>query len=188
MLEPQEVIRQMQEIAPSVDLSQFPNIRSAFIYVTSYISKLLQNGDFYAIKRSCIEQILTPNGAQLSPEMVQEIKATNNLNDLLDVLTISPYWSWLDLRLLESMVVASGSVVAINLLTNYNNFIYSKKLLEVLPSFPNREFREAYHSKLIPIIRKDLEEITIADLLKHRSELETVIMDLGRGILTLQKC
>ena len=191
MLDPNKVDQHVQqkdseEIAPpSFDKSQFTNVRTAFVYLTSNVGKLLQNADFYAIRRSCIEQINTPNGAQLSPDMVQKIKTANNLNALLDTLAESPYWSWIDLRLLEAMVTASGSSVAKNLLTSYQNGVFSKKLIEVLPSLPNREIREAYYSKIVSKIKKDLDQITVSDLLKFQTELETVIMDIKNGTCAL---
>ena len=189
LVEPQEVyqhVKKKELIAiPSFDKSQFDNVRTAFVYLTSNVGKLLQNEEFYAIRRSCIEQINTPSGAQLSPDMVQKIKTANNLNILLDTLADSPYWSWIDLRLLEAMVTASGSRVAKDLLASYQNGIFSKKLIEVLPSVPNREIKEAYYSKIVSKIKKDLDQITVSDLLQFKSQLETVIMDITSGTCSL---
>ena len=178
-------MQEKQETVPSFEISNFDSIREAYIYLTSNVNKLLQKEDFYAIRRSCIEQINTPNGAQLSPEMVQKIKAANHLNTLLDTLAESPYWSWIDLRLLEAMVTASGSSVAKDLLTKYRNAVFSKKLLEVLPSVPNIEIRDAYYSKIASKFQKDLEHIMVSDLLQFKSQLETVIMDITSGTCAL---
>ena len=178
-------MQETQDIVPSFDISKFDSIRQAYIYLTSNVSKLLQKEDFYAIRRSCIEQINTPSGAQLSSDMVQKIKTANNLNSLLDTLAESPYWSWIDLRLLEAIVTASGSNVANDLLSKYRNAVFSKKLLEVLPSVPNKEIRDAYYSKIVSKIQKDLDQITVSDLLKFQSQLETVIMDVKNGTCAL---
>ena len=178
-------MQEKHEIIPSFDISNFDSIREAYIYLTSNVSKLLQNADFYVIRRSCIEQINTPNGAQLSPEMVHKIKAANHLNTLLDTLAESPYWSWIDLRLLEAMVTASGSSVAKDILIKYRNAVFSKKLLEVLPSVPNIEIRDAYYSKIASKFQKDLEHVMVSDLLQFKSELETVIMDITSGTCSL---
>ena len=172
---------------PSFHTSQFNNVRTAFVYLTSNVSRLLQKEDFCIIRRSCLEQINTPGGVQLSSDMVQKIKAANNLNALLDTLAESPYWSWIDLRLLEAMVTASSSSVAKDLLTSYQNGVFSKKLLEVLPNVPNKEVREEYYSKVVSKIKKDLEQITVSDLLEFQSELETVIMDLKGGTCALTR-
>ena len=181
-LESQKVIK--SEETARFEWSQCSSISEAFLYLTSNISKLLQKEDFYSIRRSCIEQINTPSGAQLSPDMVQKIKSTKDLDSLLDTVAMSPYWSWIDLRLLEAMVTASGSLRAKALLTDYRNVVFSKKLIEVLPT-PNREIRDAYYSKIVSKIRKDLEWITIYDLLQYQSQLETVIMDLKNGTCSL---
>ena len=169
----------------SFDMAKFSSIREAFISLTANVSKLLQTEDFYAIRRSCIEQINTPSGAQLSDELVQKIKTASNLNVLLDILVDSPYWSWIDLRLLEAMVAASGSAVAKDLLTKYRNAVFSKKLLEVLPSVPNKEVKDSYYAKIVSKIKKDVDEITVFDLMEFQSELETVIMDIKVGTCAL---
>ena len=173
-----------QEATLSFDISKFDSIREAFISLTSNVSRLLQNEYFPPIRRSCIEQMKTPRGAQLSPDMIQKIKAANDLNALLDILVDCPYWSWIDLRLLEAMVAASGSSVAKGFVTSYRNAIFSKKLLEVL-NIPNTEHKDAYYSKIVSKVQKDIEQITVSDLLKFQYHLETVIMGLANGTCLL---
>ena len=176
-------MQKKQESTQRFDISNSYSITEAFISLTTNISKLLQNEDFYAIRRSCIAQMKTPNGAQLSPDMIQKIKAANNLNALLDILVDCPYFSWIDLRLLEAMVAASGLSDAKDSLNNYRNAIFSKKLLEVLPSIPNTEAKDAYYSKIVSKVQKDVEQIIVSDLIKFQSQLETVIMDIENGSL-----
>ena len=117
--------------------------------------------------------------------MEQKITSTDNLNVLLDTLALSPYWSWIDLRLLEATVVASGSVVAKHLLTSYKNAVFSKKLIDVIPEIPSKEVKDEYYTKIFSKFDKEFEEITIFDLLKRKSQLETVIMDLKKGTCAL---
>ena len=178
-------VQKNQEATLSFDITEFDSIREAFISLTSSISRLLQNEYFPPIRRSCIEQMKTPSGAQLSPDMIQKIKAANDLNALLDILVDCPYWSWIDLRLLEAMVAASGSSVAKGFINSYRNAIFSKKLLEVLPSIPNTEVKDAYYSKIVSKVQKDVEQITVSDLLKFQYHLETVIMGLANGTCSL---
>ena len=187
-LESQEVNQQLQknqEIVSSFDISQFTSIREAFVSLTANVSKLLQSEDFYAIRRSCIEQIHTPSGAQLSSDMVQKIKIATDLNALLDTLADSPYWSWIDLRLLETMVAASGSHAAKDLIISYQKSVFSKRLIDVLPSIPNNEASDAFYSKIVSKVHKDIKEVTVFDLLRFQTELETVIMGLKSGTCAL---
>ena len=146
----------------------------------------MRKADFYIIRRSCLEQINTPNGAQLLPEDVASIKASKNIDELLDVLAVSAYWSWIDVRLLEAMVAASNNTKAINLIDRYKNVIFKKKLKDVLPDAPGKEVKEAYYTKIVSKVNKDPNDITVEDLLKFQSQLETVIMDIKNGVCILE--
>ena len=180
-----EISQPVQERPLNSALAEFENITEAFLFLTSNISKLLQSGDFYTIRRACIEQTNTPNGAQLSSATMEKITSASKLNILLDTLALSPYWSWIDLRLLQAMVVASGSLVAKSLLTTYKNVVFSKKLIDVMADIPSKEVKDEYYTKIISKFGKELEEITIFDLLKRQSQLETVIMELKKGTCAL---
>ena len=169
-----------------VDFNQFKSVTQAFLTLTSKLTKLLRKADFHIIRRSCIEQISTPNGAQLLPEDVSAIKSSKNIDELLDVLAFSAYWSWIDVRLLEAVVTASDNMNAINLIEKYKDAIFQRKLKEILPDAPGKEIKEAYYSKIVSKVNKDPNDITVADLLKFQSQLETVIMDIKKGVCVLE--
>ena len=169
-----------------VDFNQFKSVTQAFLTLTSKLTRLLRKADFHIIRRSCIEQINTPNGAQLLQEDVSAIKISKNTDELLDVLAISAYWSWIDVRLLEAMVTASDNMNAINLIKNYKDAIFQRKLKEILPDAPGKEIKEAYYTKIVSKVDKDPNDITVADLLKFQSQLETVIMDIKKGVCVLE--
>ena len=164
-------------------MPEFGSITEAFVYLTSNISKQLQNVNFYIIRRACIEQINTPNGAQLAPDMKKRVLQAHDLNALLDTLADSPYWNWIDLRLLKAIVVASGT--STNLINSYEKQVFSKKLIEVISSIPSKEVSDENYKKIVSKFGKHLEEITIFDLLQLKSRLETVIMDLKTGTCVL---
>ena len=172
-----------------VNFYQFKSVTTAFVTLTSKLTRLLRKADFHIIRRSCIEQINTPNGAQLLPEDISAIKTSKNIDELLDVLAISAYWSWIDefdVRLLEAMVTASDNTNAINLIEKYKDSIFKKKLKEILPDAPGKEIKEAYYTKIVSKDDKDPNDITVADLLKFQSQLETVIMDIKKGVCILE--
>ena len=108
------------------------------MFLTSQLKLLLAKTDFSNIKRSCIEQISTPSGAQLPPKLVVKVKSCEKIEMLFEVLAESPYWSWIDVRLLKVMAAASGLVEAIQLLSNYKKTIFSKQLFDILPNAPSK--------------------------------------------------
>ena len=179
-------VHEKQEEISQPDFSKFTNISSAFISLTSSVTTYLENAKFSVIRRACISQIKSPNGAQLPPDVVRKIQNAENLDDLLDIIAATEYWSWIDLRLLEALVVASGSPTAQDIVNKYKENVYTKKLIDVLPKAPSKEVRDAYFAKVISKVGKSSDEITVADLIEFRSKLENVIMDINNGSCVLE--
>jgi len=175
-----------EEDLSNVDFDQFSSVTKAFVYLTSKMTKLLRNADFFIVRRACIEQIHTPSGAQLSQDVVKDIKASKNIDMIFDTLAESPFWSWIDIRLLEVMAVSSDIKKAVILLESYKNAIFAKKLKDLLPNLPSKEVKEEYYSKIVSKLNKDPNEVTVWDLLEFQSQLEEVIMDIRKGVCILE--
>ena len=169
-----------------INFSQFESVTEAFVTLTSKLTRLLRKADFHIIRRSCIEQINTPNGAQLPPRDVSAIKSSKNIDELLDVLASSAYWSWIDVRLLQAMVTASDNTSAIMYIKNYKSAVFKKKLKDILPDAPSKEIKDAYYTKVVSKFNEDADDITVEDLLKLQSQLEAVIMDIKKGVCILE--
>jgi len=169
-----------------VDFHQFSSVSKAFLCLTSNMTKLLRVADFFIVRRACIEQINTPDGAQLTEKDVTGINESHNIDVLLDILARSPYWSWIDVRLLEAMAVSSDIKQADMLLERYKNAIFKKKLKDVLPNAPSIQIKEEYYTKVVSKLNKDPNDVTVQDLLAFRKQLEKVIMDIKNGICILE--
>ena len=169
-----------------VDFNQFSSVAGAFLHLTSNMTILLRCADFSIVRRACIEQINTPSGAQLPQEVVSDIKSSMNIDKIFDTLAESPYWSWIDLRLLEAMAASSNMKQAKLLLERYKNAIFTKKLKELLPNAPSKEVKEEYYTKVVSKLNKDPDEVTVQDLLDFRQQLEEVILDIKKGVCILE--
>ena len=170
---------------PLPDFTTFKKVSSAFLRLASDVLEYLKMADFTTLRRACILQTKTPSGAQFTPDIEEKIKSSANLDDLLDVLADSPYWSWIDLRLLEALVDASRSSKGETLIANYKEAIFSRKLIDVLPNAPSKEIKSKYYMKIVSKLEKEADDITVGDLLEFRSKLEVVIMDINNGSCVL---
>ena len=83
-------------------------IHTAFQTLTGRITDILAAKDFKKLRRACYQEIRAPTST-LPESLVQELKPTKSLDDMLDVLALSPYWNWFDTRLLQALVNSSGS-------------------------------------------------------------------------------
>ena len=146
---------------------------------------LLKKANCGDLRRACIAQMHNPDGAELTPNVVEKISLTQNIDDLFDLLVRTPYWSWIDIRILEMMVAASGISLAVNLLDNYKAVIFSKRLIDLLPNVFGKEIDKERYIKLTSKIRKDPKEMTVSDLLELQSKLEIDVMNIKKGICIL---
>ena len=158
-------------------------IGEAFIFLTTKLKGILTRSSLSDIRLSCINQINTPNGAQLSDKLKNSIKGTETLDALFGVLCDCQYWSWLDIRLIKAMAIASDSVKANNLVRSYERVIFQRKLSEVLPIAPIKRnlSPQEYYTTVISKVNLQLHD-PIEKLLIHQSQLETVIMDIKIGL------
>ena len=150
------------------------------------MTNLLRKADHLIMRRACITQSKAPGGAHLPEELVTQMMMTQNIDNMLDVLARSPYWSWIDVRLLDTIVVASESPLALELLNNYKSAIFSRKLVDVLPHFPGKEMKKKQHTKVVSKVKKDPKEMTVDDLLNFQKQLEVDILDVADGTSILE--
>ena len=171
---------------PTLSFAHFSTVGEAFAFLTSKMRSHLAKAEFSDLRRVCIEQMKTPSGVQLSPDLLAKVKSSQNITSLFDALAESPCWNWIDIRLLSVMAAASGLVQSLGLLSNYRESVFSRKLFDVIPNAPSKEVKDEYYSKLVTKLNKDAHELTVADLLKFQSELEKVILDINNGVCVLE--
>ena len=141
------------------------------------------------MRRAILQQRRTPGGVQFPDDLHQSIKAAKELDTLLDVLADSDYWSWVDLRLLDALIVSSGIQEAKLLIQKYKDAIFPKKLSEILDKLPlpqQKEHKEAYTTRVGTKIQKEPDDVTVGDLSYYYNILETVIMDINNGSCVLE--
>ena len=157
-------------------------IHKAYHRLTGEISDILAAKDFKKLRRACYQEISAPTST-LPKSLVEELKPTKSLDDMLDVLALSPYWNWFDTRLLEALASASGSPEAEAMLEQFKQIYYSCKVIEVLPCVIVKPLKESI--VFIEKFNKDPQELTLLDLLQHRHILEYDVMEVGEGKIVL---
>ena len=162
------------------------DVGNAFIALLTKMKALLKSADCGNLRIACIAQIHNPRGAQLSQELVDKICTTESSDKLFELLVCTPYWSWFDIRILETMVTASENSQARELLDNYKIVFFSKQLIDLLPNAPSKKIKEKYYAKVIAKTTRDPNNTTIFDLLEFQSQLEVVIMDIQKGSCMLE--
>ena len=172
-----------------IDFSQL-SIDSAFSALTSNICAIFKshhNLDFYSLRRACFENVNTLFGATIPGELIDQIRSTDNLNDLFDVLALSPsYWSWINIRILKKMAAVSCLDEANQLIEKYEEAVFSRKLSQAFKEIPEAKFLPDYYTKIEQKWDKSLDAVTVKDLVTKWSKMEEVF-NIKEPTLVLQK-
>ena len=121
--------------------------------------------------------------------MFDSINSAHDLNALLNVLVNFKYWSWADLRLLETLVISSDIYAAKVYIDKYKESYFPMKLSEVLDKLPTpqkKEDKDAYAAKVASKIHKEPNEVTVGVLSHYFEILEVVIMDINKNSCVLE--
>ena len=159
------------------DFEECETLVNAFIVLTTEAQRIIEKGDFNAVKQSCLIQCNHPGGAKLPPNLVQKIKKCKNFHDLFDVLSSTVYWSAFDIRILEGMAKASRQKNATTVISIFKSVVYpqsiskycNKKVLDS-PSKDQQDF--PFYTKIKEHCNKDPDVFTVGDVVKHRKYLE----------------
>ena len=121
---------------------------------------------------------------QKSNELVPIIDGAKSFQALCTVLAKSPYWNFLDIRMMEAMAAASLIPAAQQSVENFKKTYFRMTLAETAPYFPIIPLKSA-HTAMTEQLDKDPSKMTIFELHKHRFYLETELLQTGPDTITI---
>lgn len=168
----------------SLNFEEFGTVQSSFIYLTHKVTKLLEKEDHYYVKLTCHKVV---KDAQLPKSFFNEVQACGNTTrQLLSTLTMSPYWNWMDIRLMETLAAMSSE--STNLLKRYKDYLYPQKLVHLLPLIPTVGDDDESNYRMMSVkIQTKIDNITMEKYFFYRHFLETDILDLREGACILKR-
>ena len=160
------------------------NISIAYPKLLSQLCRILKDFDIDALIVALINQAHTPDGVKLKKSVKDKIKSAKSINDLLLAFNDTSCCNWLNTRLLE--VLANCSLPnAVKVLDAYKQYLFAKKLKEVLPTNKKLEQKEAFIAKVCVKLNMDPDKATVGDFMEHHSEIEKVVLHLGKNKLNI---
>ena len=156
---------------------------TAFLKLSSKMEKYFMHVKFSKIRRGCLQPTRSPGVGQFSGDFTNAISRSEDLNELLDILTESNYWNWIDLRIMEAMVIFSDNPAAERTLKNYKEYVSAFTLEEVLPEIP--VYIDPV-SQYITIEEKfsqsGIKKLTVGHILKHRYVFSYEVCDINPNV------
>ena len=146
---------------PTVNFSNCEDVDECFSHFSAAMFKILSSAEFPSLCRACLENSNKLGGVTLLSDLKSNIAATQSLDDLFDVLCNTPYWNWMNIKMLGKMAKASHLPVATKLIRQYKEEVYSRKLIEVLQQISSFSLSSNYYTKAKEKWNKDLNDVTI---------------------------
>ena len=146
-------------------------IESIFSEYSEKICDALKAGsDFRKVRRKCVANVNVIGTISLSQETQNKISIIEDFDDLFDVLCKTPYWNWMNIRMLEKM--AGDCSEAKQLIKEYKNAIFSRKVKEVISEIPNLKIPTSDYIRVKEKWNKDFNDLKIKDIVDRWSEIE----------------
>ena len=154
---------------PSTYIKRFNNDAiGAFAYVLDKLTELLCS-EFQNLKRK-FESICM----EVPHEFASKMIAVEDSNDFVKVLNLQAYCNWFNIRILKRIVIFAENPIATKLMDAYEEYLYPKRILDVLPCFKSRHFYDPHHFSSVEIyINKNFESLIVKDVIKHCEYLES---------------
>ena len=127
-------------IAP-ITFSQEEDIDLAFSKLSASVTSTIENTNFDRLQRAAIERAKSPKMIQKSNELVPIIDGAKSFQALCTVLAKSPYWNFLDTRMMEVMAAASLIPAAQGSIENFRKTFFGMTLSEAAPYFPGVQLK-----------------------------------------------
>ena len=158
-----------------VSFSINENIQTAFTRLSAAVTTGITNANFSTLQRAAFETARYPYMALKSHDIIPILKGAQSFDNLCTSLADSPYWNFLDTRILEAMAAASMIPAAQESIENFKKTFFGMTLSEAAPYFPVRVRPKLDHTIMREVLHKDPNQMTIGDLHKHRFFIEMEI-------------
>ena len=160
------------------------DIDLAFSRLSAAVTTTIKDTNFPTIQRAAIEGAKSPKMIVKSSELVPIIDGAESFHALCTMLAKSPYWNFLDIRMMEAMAAASLIPAAQQSVENFKQTFFGMTLAEAAPYFPITPSKSA-HTAMTEQLDKDPSKMTIFELHKHRFYLETDLFQTGPDTITI---
>ena len=171
------------DTAVIVDFTIINDVEDMFVALVSAFRSMLSEDKFKMLRRGLT---LNRKIKKLPSSFTDQIRATEKLDDLVDAVVESPYCNWMNIRLLEQMAAASLQSNILQLIGQYKNTVYSKRLQDVFQQITETEVPDDYCSKIKQKWDKEFEEVTLKDVIRQWEKLEK-IFDTEDSTLLLER-
>ena len=145
------------------------DVEDAFMYLLEKLEALWSTVDIHKLKRICNRDI------RLSDEIKQSLEDVSDLEKTFNLLSRTPFCTWLEITILKRMAKAAEIPEATQLINTFEECVHRRKCSEVESLYFKKVlFNPAHLTSVNAKLNDNAEHLTVADLIKYCHTLESV--------------
>ena len=130
---------------------------------------LWSKSDFSQLQKVCKRDTRFSNEQRIS------LKNTTTLDEVFDLLTNSPFCTWLEVRILKRMAKVAEIPEATHMINTFEECVHSRKCSDVI-SYLNKKYINPDHlSEIKAKLNDNIEHLIVADLIEYCHKLEGIL-------------
>ena len=144
------------------------DVEASFLYLVSKLEALWSEVDFSELKKIC------KRDNRLSNELRSDVKKAPNLEETFDLLTTSPFCTWLELRILKRMAKVADVPEAIDMINVFEECVHKRKCSEVELYFIKQYINPDHLTLVEAKLNKNANDLIVSDLINYCHKLESI--------------
>ena len=146
------------------------DVENAFIYLLEKLEALWNEVDIHKLRKVCTRD------SRLSNELKNSLRETPDLDKMFDLLSSSPFCTWLEITILKRMAKAAEIPEATRLIEIFEKCVHSRKCSEVdLLYFKKQYINPDHLTQVRTKVNENPEDLIVADLIIYCRRLESAL-------------
>jgi len=146
------------------------DVEDSFQYMLYKLEELWSTVNFSVFKNACIRD------DRLSKELKNNLESTKTLGEILNILSNTPFCSWLEIRILNSMANIADVPEAIQVINTFKTCVYRKKCSDVIKNLRPCVFINPDHlTEIKAKFNKHAKHLVVAKLIEYCYNLESAL-------------
>ena len=142
---------------------------------TSFEYMLNRLKDLWSIMKLSDLKNASEQDGRLSVELKCDLESADTLEGIFDVLSNSPFCSWLETRILKSIAKVGNIPEAIRMIDLFEKCVYCKSCSEAFKHFKRQQYINPDLALVCIKLNKNVKYLTVANLIKYCQSLESIL-------------
>ena len=145
------------------------DVENAFIYLLEKLEALWSEVDIHKLRKVCTRD------PRLSNELKSSLRDASDLDKMFDLLSSSPFCTWLEITILKRMAKAAEIPEATRLIETFEKCVHSRKCSEVKLYFKKQYINPDYLTLVSAKLNANVKQWIVSDLIKYCLQVESIL-------------